>query len=120
MITIEILEEFFDNTRRLYREGEAPFNIDLTCRWSFFFIDSDIKKLTDVGRHLEINGYEVIGCLEPSTDDEDQETIYLRADRIEAHTIESLNKRNLDLYAIAEKFGITGYDGMEVGEVSSL
>lgn len=120
MITIEVLEEFFEETRNLYKARKAPFNIDAMCRWSFFFIGSDIHKLTDVGRYLESNGYEVIGFLEPGEEDDDQETIYLRADRVEVHTVESLHKRNLELYAIAEKFGIKDYDGMDVGDRVSL
>ena len=45
MITRETIEDFFDNTRKLRDEGRAQFNIDSTCRWSFFFVDSNKEKL---------------------------------------------------------------------------
>ena len=120
MITVEALQEFFDRTRQLYNEGKAPFDIDGSCRWSFFFVDSDKEKLTQVGLHLENNGYEVIGFLEPSPEDEDQETIFLRADRIETHSVDSLNQRNQELYKVAEHFEVLDYDGMDVGAVDGL
>jgi hypothetical protein len=119
VITKDTLQEFFENTRKLRDTGEAPFDIDTVCRWSFFFIDSDKKKLTKLGLHLEDNGYEIIGFLEPSPDDEDQETIFLRADRVEQHSVESLHARNLELYKVAEQFNIQDYDGMDVGAIDS-
>lgn len=117
MITRETIEDFFANTRRLRDEGRARFNIDSTCRWSFFFVDSDKEKLVNVGMYLEDSGYEVIGFLEPGPEDEDQETIYLRADRVEQHTVDSIMERNSQLYAVAEHFGVHDYDGMDVGAV---
>jgi hypothetical protein len=117
MITKETLQDFFDHTRNLRDEGKAPFDIDDICRWSYFFVDTDRDKLTQIGLLLEDNGYEIIGFLEPSSEDKDQETIYLRADRIEKHTVESLHGRNQELYEIAERFDVNDYDGMDVGAV---
>ena len=117
MITKDTLEEFFDMVRKMRDSGEADFDVDGVCRWSYFFIDADRDKLIDVGRYLERNGYEIIGFLEPSPDDDDQETIYLRADRVEHHTLETLHERNQELYRVAQRFGVTDYDGMDVGDV---
>jgi hypothetical protein len=115
LITIESLYEFFSNTRQLQTEGKTGFDIDDECRWSYFFIDRDKNKLTHLGRYLEANSYEVVGFLEPTPNDDDQETIYLRVDRVEAHSVESLHQRNSELDELANQFGITGYDGMDVG-----
>ncbi len=116
MITKETLIEFFDETRKLKTTGRARFDIDKECRWSYFFTDLDRDKLAEAGRHLEEIGYEVRGFLDPSPEDESQ-TIFLRFDRVETHTPESLFERNASLYALADRFGLESYDGMDVGAV---
>ncbi len=115
MITIEILQNFFANTRQLSSEGRVQFDIDAQCRWSFFFVDTSKDVLTKLRLHLENIGYEFVGFLEQSPDNDDQGTIYLRVDRIERHSVESLHKRNQGLYELATKFGVDDYDGMDVG-----
>ena len=117
MITSEQIHDFFDRTRQLKRDGRAHFDIDGVCRWSFFLIDADREKLTQAGRHLEQHGYEVVGFLDPTPEDDDQETIYLRFDRVERHTPDSLLARNDELYKLAADFGLDGYDGMDVGAI---
>jgi hypothetical protein len=117
MITKETLDDFFENTRKLIDEGRAPFDIDAKCKWSYFFVDTSKEKLTQIGRHLETEGYEIIGFLEPSPEDDDQETIYLRFDQIETHTAESLFELNHYFYCLAEKFDVRDYDGMDVGAI---
>ena len=111
------LQDFFENTRRLRRDGRARFDVDGPCRWSFFFVDSDESKLLELGRHLEELGYEIVGLLMPTPEDEDQETIYLRADRIETHSLDSLYERNAELDKLALRCGVAAYDGMDVGAV---
>ncbi len=114
MITREQLIDFFDQTRQLKQDGRARFDIDGVCRWSYFLIDTDREKLTKAGRIMEQQGYEVIGFLEPAADDE-HHTIYLRADKLELHTPDSLFARNTELYRLADDLGLKGYDGMDVG-----
>jgi hypothetical protein len=116
MITKETLIAFFDNTRKLNATGKARFDIDHECRWSFFFTDPDRDKLTVAGRYLETIGYDVRGFLDPSPDDH-KKLIFLRFDMIETHTPESLFERNTFLYALAERFELDSYDGMDVGAV---
>ena len=67
MITLETLRDFFQRTRKLHDGRKAQFDIDAVCRWSFFFVDTDREKLTQVGRFLEDQGYEIIGFLEKRT-----------------------------------------------------
>lgn len=117
MITKEMLQDFFNQTRKLRDEKKVRFDIDAVCRWSYFFVDRDEAKLAKLGRSLERDGYENVGFLEPSPDNDKGETIFLRADRIERHTVESLHAKNLELYELAERFGVESYDGMDVGAV---
>jgi hypothetical protein len=116
MITRDVLEQFFDDTRGLRDRGEAKFDIDQVCRWSFFFVDLSTEKLEPVASYLDSVGYEVVGFLEPDADDESQ-VYFLRADRIEHHTVDSLLARNDQLYEIAARFGVQDYDGMDAGAV---
>ena len=117
MISKDELTEYFKNTRKRYEKGEADFNIDEVCNWSYFFTDSDRTNLTRIGLHLEDNGYKICGFLEPAPEDEDQRTLYIRADRIERHTVDSLHETNQELSFLAEKMGVEGYDGMDVGPI---
>ena len=117
MITRETILDFFGHTRQLKRDGRTQYDIDQICRWSYFLIDADREKLTQAGRHLEQHGYEVVGFLEPTPEDDDQETIYLRFDKVEQHTPDSLIARNAELYKLAADFALVGYDGMDVGAV---
>lgn len=116
MITRQQILDFFDYTRQLKRDGQAHYDIDQPCRWSYFLIDPDREKLTRAGRCIEQQGYEVIGFLEPAPNDEHQ-TIYLRFDKIERHTPDSLLARNAELYKVAADFDLEGYDGMDVGAI---
>ncbi len=116
MITKETIEEFFEHTRKLRAQGRAPFDIDKTCRWSFFFLDESEERLLALVPELEALGYEIYGTLTPNDDDADR-SCFLRADKIESHTIASLLARNNQLYAIARRYNIGDYDGMDVGAV---
>ncbi len=116
MITREQLDTFFSETRALFAEGRAKWRIDNPCRWSYFFVDPSREKLAPVGQHLEALGYDVVGFLEPDPEAAEQ-LYYLRADRVELHTVDSLLARNAELYAVAAKYGVSDYDGMDVGAV---
>ena len=118
MITREALESFFEDTRQLREDGKAKWDIDDVCRWSFFFVDADREKLLRAARELESQGYENHGLLDPSPDGEEAE--FLRVDRLERHTVDSLLARNDQLDAFAKQMGLQGYDGMDVGAVDGI
>lgn len=109
MITREQLDEMFTSMR-----AKARWSIDGECCWDYFFVDSDRDKLLRAGELLERQGFEIVGLLEPSPDDDDQHTVYLQVRRIERHTVDSLLARNAELYAFAERVGLKAYDGMDV------
>lgn len=114
-----MLEELFVATRTARREGYVTWDIDDACRWSFFFVDEDRERLIAAGDALARAGYEAVGLLEPHEDDDDRETLYLRVDRVERHTVDSLLARNAELYAFAEAHGLGDYDGMDVGAIDA-
>lgn len=116
MITIQQLEDFFSDSRETYESGRSSWNIDETCRWSYFFVDPDLKKFGQVADHLERLGYEIVGTLYPGPTDENP-VYYLRVDKVERHTPQSLHELNQQLYRVARQFGVQDYDGMDVGAV---
>lgn len=50
-------------------------------------------------------------------DDEEDEYFCLHVEKPEQHTVDSLDARNKEFAALATKYGIEGYDGMDVGPV---
>jgi hypothetical protein len=114
MITSQQIEQFFADTRSTYASGRSSWSIDETCRWSYFFVDPDLNKLLSVAEHMESLGYEIAGTLDPEAGDVDP-VFYLRVDKIERHSPQSLQLRNNELYGVAEQFDLLGYDGMDVG-----
>jgi hypothetical protein len=112
MITRDQLEDFFISTRT-----SAQWSIDAECCWDYFFVDSDREKLVRAGELLEQERFELVGLLEPSPDDDDQETVFLQVRRVERHTVDTLHALNSKLYAFAETQGLRAYDGMDVSPV---
>ncbi|MBV8880502.1 MAG: ribonuclease E inhibitor RraB [Planctomycetaceae bacterium] len=115
MITRDQVERLFEHTRELRREGRVDWDIDGVCRWTYFFVDSSRARLTRLGEHLAQHGYENAGLMEPSPEDVDQETIHLQVEKVERHTVDSLLARNDELYALARRFKVRDYDGMDNG-----
>jgi hypothetical protein len=107
VITLENLEQMFQKMR-----VEAPFNVDEDLLWGYFFTDPDKKKLRPVADDLTKLGYREVALY--LTDD--KSTYFLHLERVETHTPQSLNERNAQFYALAERLGIE-YDGMDVGPV---
>ena len=117
MITRDQVQSLFEHTRQLRREGRVDWDIDGLCRWTYFFVDSSKARLTRLGEHLEEHGYENVGLMEPGPEDEDQVTIHLQAEKVEQHTVDTLVARNEELYALARRFKVRDYDGMDNGAV---
>jgi hypothetical protein len=91
------------DTRRLRHNGKVHFDVDGVCRWSFFFVDPSRSKLEPLVGHLQQLGYEVKGFLEPDSSN-DRPVYFLRLDRIECHTVDSLEARNGEFYQLASRF----------------
>lgn len=112
MITRDDLQEMFDSTR-----AKAKWSIDDVCLWGYFFTDHDRDKLLSAAPVLEKMGYRVVGFLEPTPEDDDQNLLFLHVEREELHTVGSLDARNQELYRFADEFGLESYDGMDVGPI---
>ena len=106
MITLENLQQMFAQMR-----AEAPFDVDDPLLWGYFFTDPDKRKLRPVAGELKKLGYREVALYRT----DDGSTHFLHVERVEKHTPETLNERNAQFYALAERFGVESYDGMDVG-----
>jgi regulator of RNase E activity RraB len=96
--------------------AKTKWNLDGDMLWGYFFTDSNPKKLEPVAKHLSDAGYRVVSIYET----DDKSTHFLHVERVEHHTPEILDARNREFYALAAKFGIETYDGMDVGPTTPI
>lgn len=91
--------------------AKTPWNVDGPLLWGYFFVDTKESSLNQVASELAPLGYKLVS-LEAV---QGKQTFRLHVEKVEIHSSETLNKRNIELYALAEKYGVTSYDGMDVG-----
>ena len=108
MITLESLQEMFADMK-----ANPSWNIDGDLLWGYFFTDPDPEKLQPVADYLETAGYKFVDIF-PA---DDKEVYWLHVEKIEHHTPETLDQRNQEFYALADRFNLESYDGMDVGPV---
>ncbi|PKL32457.1 MAG: ribonuclease E inhibitor RraB [Spirochaetae bacterium HGW-Spirochaetae-10] len=87
--------------------------IDGPMLWGYFFVDPNRDKLEGLGGLLAEKGYRVVEIRR----DDDEPIFWLHVEKVEIHDVDSLEKRNNELYDLAERLGIQSYDGMDVGPV---
>ena len=113
MITIDDLQAMFDNIAR-----KTKWNMQGDMLWGYFFTDRDQERLQSCASALAEQGYRLVDIYPTDVEVEgvDQEpTIVLHVEKVETHSVESLDARNREFYRLAEKLGLESYDGMDVG-----
>lgn len=110
MIAIATLEAMFSRIQQ-----STDWNIDGPLLWGYFFTDSSMDKLHTLSSELEKKGYRFVEILVPELDEDQDEYYFLHVEKVEQHSVLSLYQRNQEFYALAEKFGVDAYDGMDVG-----
>jgi len=112
MIELSDLEEMFENIC-------ANNGWDMSCPmlWGYFFTDTSRQKLESASTELEKLGYRYVDLYVPDLEEDEDEYFFLHMEREEIHSPQSLNERNIQLYAFAEKLGLDSYDGMDVGPI---
>jgi hypothetical protein len=101
------LEVMFKNMR----EG-APWNVDGPLLWGYFFTNKQKAPLEDAAKVLAARGYRVVEIYR------NDKAWWLHVDKVERHTVDSLDERNAEFYAFAKQQGLESYDGMDVGPAS--
>ena len=105
---LEDLEAMFAEIR-----AQPNWKADSELLWGYFFTDPDPTKLEPLAKQLASDGYRVV-AIYPT---DDGSTHFLHVERIEHHTPKTLHARNQEFEALAAKFHVQSYDGMDVGPV---
>jgi hypothetical protein len=109
MISLDQLQKMFADIK-----AKTNWNLDGPLLWGYFFTDPDREKLEAVGADLAKQGYRLVDIHLTR----DGRQFVLHVEKTEHHTPDSLDRRNQDFYALAEKFHLRSYDGMDVGPLT--
>ena len=104
------LQQMFDGIRQ-----QTKWNVDGDMLWGYFFADTKPDRLKAVQRELEKQGYRFVDLYETERDGKPSGEFMLHVEKVETHTVDSLDTRNGELDALAAKYGLHSYDGMDVG-----
>jgi regulator of ribonuclease activity B len=108
-ITLEQVHRMFEGMK-----ANTKWNLDGPLLWGYFFLDPDTKKLQAAAGELTRRGYRLVD-VRPTKDRRANMLQMLHVEKVEHHTPESLDRRNQELYRLAEKYQLASYDGMDVG-----
>ncbi len=92
---------------------KAGWNMEQALAWGYFFKHETIEPLQKLAVELEQQGYEVVDINQSFPD----EMYWLQLEKIEQHSIDSLDVRNQQFYQLAEQYKVHAYDGMDVSPV---
>lgn len=90
--------------------AKAPWNVDGPLLWGYFFLDSSRSKLEQAALQLSGQGYKIVAIQTVRAD-----LFRLHVERTEIHSAATLDARNQELYALADRLQIASYDGVDVG-----
>lgn len=104
MIAFEKVQEMFTN---MHSNG---VDTEIKMLYGYFFTNVEPKQLEKVSEHLKKDGFEYVDIYPDDTGE-----YWLHMERIEIHDANSLFELNKSLYAVADEFNVTSYDGFDVG-----
>jgi hypothetical protein len=107
------LRQMFDGIRH-----QTKWNIDGDMLWGYFFADKRKDRLKKAQHELEAQGYRFVDLYEIEQDGKPSGVFMLHVEKVETHTVDSLDTRNGELDALAVKHRLQSYDGMDVGPVA--
>jgi hypothetical protein len=111
MFSRETIEEMFDGMRI-----NAQLNLSEELVWGYFFTAQDLARLQAAATILQKDGYQLVSIHQSDADNLGEPVDWwLHVEKTEHHTVDSLVERNAALEALAERFELTSYDGMDVG-----
>lgn len=95
--------------------AKTKWNLDGPMLSGYFFFDPEPKKLELAASELRTLGYRFVNLQQVAG----RQTFRLHVERVEVHSPESLNARNNEFYALARKYSLASYDGMDVGPAAA-
>ena len=94
---------------------KTKWNLEGDMLWGFFFTNPTKEALIPFSKELEKKRYRIVDIYL----DDAKANWWLHVEKIEIHTVHSLNQREVELRALAAKAGLRSYDGWDVGPVHS-
>jgi hypothetical protein len=113
MITKEEMVELFDDMKK-----NAPWDITKPLLWGYFFTDTNKTKLELAQVLLKAKGYQIVGIYDSKPEADTPALWWLHIEKVETHTVDTLDARNREFYQFAEDHQLEAYDGMDVGPAS--
>jgi len=107
-ISFEQLRQMFWNMK-----NRSGWDISGDLVSGYFFADRNPIKLEPLATQLVEMDYRLVSIYEA----DDRSTYFLHVERIETHTPSSLLRHTIEMNALAAKFGVASYDGMDAGPV---
>jgi hypothetical protein len=113
-ISRQQLQRMFDQMNQ-----QSHWDLKQPLLWGYFFFNPTREPLDKAASLLAAIGYRVVGVeqVTPKTNLAPNKW-RLHVERVEVHTVDSLDVRNHDLNDFARTNGIALYDGMDVGPAS--
>ena len=91
--------------------ANAPWNVDGPLLWGYYFTSRDRSRLEAASKLLAAQGYAVVDI----SHRDDPGVWWLHVQKVERHTVDSLDARNQAFYVLASQQKLDSYDGMDVG-----
>jgi hypothetical protein len=111
MITKEDIQNLFNETKK-----DGQWNLDGPMLFGYFFTNSNIENLILAKDFLIEKGYDFVDLFLADKDVENEEDLYfLHVEKVETHSVESLDKLNQIFYRLASEFNLDSYDGFDYG-----
>ena len=111
MITKDDIQTFFENLK----DSDIDSNNQLI--YGYFFTDPNATKLESASQDLVKLGYKFVDIFEAEVEDDDEPFFYLHVEKVEKHSVDSLDKVNQTLYVLADKYELESYDGFAAGPI---
>ena len=108
------IENIKDIFSRMKNDG---WNTSCKLKWSYFFFDTNKESLNAIFEEIKERDYK-LESLEKT--DENDGIWKLQLSKIEAHTPETLHKRNEAMNRLAEQCNVNLYDGWDVEKILEM
>lgn len=99
-------------------QAHAPWNLGGDLLWGYYFVSSNKAELAKAGAELTAQGYHLVEIRQLQSGTAGNPPSWqLHVERVEHHTVDSLDLRDNELYKLADAHRQVTYDGMDVGPV---
>lgn len=105
------LEEMFAGVQQ-----KTTWDIKGDMLWGYFFTSPNKSELEKIGAELATNGYRLVEIRDREPDDSQASAEWqLHVERVETHTVDTLDTRNIQFQDLVGHYKDVIYDGMDVG-----